>query len=117
MLGFYLVEDKTVDTSNYDMVEVNSQNISNASNNADEDINDENNVVQNPYYDGDDNIGQSSTAINVMENPYYGGVENDADENKVNVVDNPYYGGIDDSSDSDDNVEETAQDKTSIGPD
>ena len=90
---------KTEDASAYDMAEGLEKN-ENVSNNGDED-NEENSVIENPYYIGDDGISSTGSAINVIDNPYYGGPENDGDEARIKVLDNPYYEGIDNEGKSD----------------
>lgn len=103
-----------MDPSDYDMVEDirNSEDASNASND-DAEGNGENVIIQNPYYDGGDNMSQGCVddgrTTNVIENPYYGDVDNESNEgdnDRINVVENPYYGGIDNLSDSDDDHQE-----------
>ena len=98
-ITFILAGAQTIDHE-YDIVEdvpeVSSQD-------AEGDV--ENAVIQNPYYDGGDNMDDinEEEKVNIMENPYYGGVENVNDtkngNDMVNGVENPYYGGIDSESD------------------
>ena len=90
--------NKTADTSAYDMAEGIAKSET-ASDNAEEE-NDESNVIQNPYYEEDNDISPTSSAINVIDNPYYGGPENDGDEARIKVLDNPYYEGIENNGDS-----------------
>ena len=51
-------------------------------------------IVQNPYYGGDDPT-TSQTNVTTVENPYYGGDDPTDNVNNVVVIENPYYGGDD----------------------
>ena len=89
--------------SHYDVIEEdsNTPNALNAEDGQNGVENDQNNVIENPYYGGCDELNPERPVINVMENPYYGELdagEDGVDETRISVIENPYYGEIDDLS-------------------
>ena len=61
-------------------------------------------LVQNPYYGGEEDVtadesnmkvgyNYSGTKMTATENPYYGGMEEETNNDEMNVIQNPYYGG------------------------
>lgn len=65
----------------------------------------EKNLVENPYYGGEEDLTGTESTLNVgynhsgtkmiaEENPYYEGLEDDTDHDIKNVIENPYYGGV-----------------------
>lgn len=66
-------------------------------------------LVQNPYYGGEEDATADESSMKVgynycgtkmtaTENPYYGGMEEETDHVVMNVEENPYYGGVNDEN-------------------
>ena len=60
-------------------------------------------VIQNPYYNKEENVNQTGSTLKVMENRYYGEAENNTANDKITVTDNSYYGGVE-SNTTNDNI-------------